>query len=207
MRLSGNLEMQRGSGFWLRRIGAAGRRFFVVDASVEVADGSVEEKFKFEVGHGRQPLFEGALFAVAADVGPVVKDEYGAVGEAGPEIVQAIESGLVNVAINADVAKFAGNLRIRAAQAFFKESFDQLEPRSQRCLNVFRNLLERASVLALFPERQIVLRVGIGKTLETVEAVDPPVERELFRCPAPEINPPTLKDAEFHDVALDILIA
>src|SRR5258708_39493385 len=122
MRLSGNLEMQRGSGFWIRRIGAAGRLFLVVDASVEVADGSIDEKFKFEVGHGGKPLFEGTLFAVAADVGPVVKDEYGAVSEAGPEIVRAIERRLVDVAINPDVAKFSGNRRLRAAQAFFQES-------------------------------------------------------------------------------------
>src|SRR5258708_12540072 len=105
MRLSGNLEMQRGSGFWIRRIGAAGRLFLVVDASVEVADGSIEEKFKFEVGHGGQPLFEGALFAVAADVGPVVKDEYGAVGEAGPEIVPAIPPPVGDVPIHPDIRK------------------------------------------------------------------------------------------------------
>src|SRR5258708_27040512 len=119
MRLSGNLEMQRGSGFWIRRIGAAGRLFLVVDASVEVADGSIEEKFKFEVGHGGQPLFEGALFAVAADVGPVVKDEYGAVGEAGPEEAQAIARRGGEIAINPGIAKFSRQLGIPPAQGFF----------------------------------------------------------------------------------------
>src|SRR5258708_13057130 len=118
MRLSGNLEMQRGSGFWIRRIGAAGRLFLVVDASVEVADGSVEEKFKFEVGHGGQPLFEGTLFAVAADVGPVVKDEYCAVGEAGPDIVQAIGRGPVEVPLTPHAAKIPTHLPTPSPQPF-----------------------------------------------------------------------------------------
>ena len=69
------------------------RLLLVVDAGVEVADGAVEEQFEFEVRDGGEPLFEGALFAEAAKVGPIVEDEDSAVGEARAEIVEAIERG------------------------------------------------------------------------------------------------------------------
>jgi hypothetical protein len=69
------------------------RLFLVVDAGVEVADDAAEEKLKFEVWHGGQPLFECALFAITAQARQVVKDEDGAVGQPRAKIVQAIERG------------------------------------------------------------------------------------------------------------------
>src|SRR5258708_36461559 len=108
---------------WLRPSLVA-HLFLVVDARVEVADGAIEEKFKFEERHRGQPLFERALFAVAADVRPIVKDKDRAISQAGLQIVQAIERGQVDVAIYADIGKFLGYQRFRAAQALLKKSFD-----------------------------------------------------------------------------------
>src|SRR5580765_4619247 len=47
----------------------------------------------------------------------------------------------------------------------------------------------------------------LGKALETVEAVNAPVEPEFFRRLVKKIDPPALVNAELHDVAFDFLVA
>ena len=141
-----------------------------------MTDRAIEKKLKFQVRHRGQPFLEGALFPVAAHMGPIVEDQDRAVGEARTEIAQTIEGGQVDVAINADVGEFFRHLRFRAAQALFEKAFDELQARPSGRLNVPGNLLERASVLAFLPKCLIIIGVGIGETFETVEAV------EMRRC-------------------------
>jgi len=52
-----------------------------MNAKIEAADGVVEEKLEFQMGHGGQPFLEGFLFAVAEQVRPIVEDQDGFIGQ------------------------------------------------------------------------------------------------------------------------------
>jgi len=85
-------------------------------------NGSIKQKFKFQVGHTRQPLLQSALLAKSPRVRPIVKYHHGAIHQPRPRILQAFERRRIDVAIDPRITKMLRQQRFRGSQALREKS-------------------------------------------------------------------------------------
>ena len=74
------------------------------------------------------PVAEGACFAELQPMRPVIEDENSAVGQAGTEITETVQSRLINIAIDACIRDLADGQRIGRSQAVGENPRNELDP-------------------------------------------------------------------------------